>query len=314
MHSTPTPPPTKHRRVRGWVLLVIVLVAMGGYTAAKFISAAFLDSDQERRRVARAGQLAADAREAWDGHANVAGLERRRGAEDAIERANELMAAGQYEAAHKAYQDAHERYMTAFTEHANALAGQWQEGILGPAQARVWTCYPFQADAEAEADLALVTELFNPVNGSVWQVEAAVRRLNDVEVQNMRVARLELDREWLERARIVRAALFGDSGELDVRFEVLLDADDWQLEFNGETVATGPQRLRWTAGLHSVTLRNAETELAFEGTPWAWLRLLDTLEVAVAEPGEQAYDLPGGGCLNIRPARPEHPFRRPRGL
>jgi type VI protein secretion system component VasK len=310
--STQPPPPAdkpQQRRVRGKDLLVVIVIAMAVYTAAKFISGDFLDTDQERRRAERAERLALDARQAWNDYSMEAGLELHTTAADALHGGEDLMAASQYEAARTAFQRAHERYMAAFSEHAEEVAELWQTGVLEPAEARVWPHYPFQADAETEADVALVTELFNPVNGAVWQIEAVARRLNAVEIQNLRVARITIDREWLERARFVRDALFGSSGEPDVRFEVVLDAPDWRLTVDGEAT---PARVRWTGAVHSVALHGPQEISAT--SPWAWFRVLDALEHAGPAEGRYRFVLPGGGTLTVVPERAEHPFRRPRGL
>lgn len=211
---------------RGPVVVLMIFVALGIGTAGFFIAAKALDKTQAGRFANEKGDHARAARAMWDSYRKGTGVSSEQG-----KRAGELFAAAEaayaeeeFAEAKQGYEDAVTAWLAAFAEEDARITKAWETQVLEYWDSKLKGRFPFDAEAEEEAEADDVARLFNPSSGAIWAVAQEWEALNEVEVQDRRVATPLKNFEQVKtQGAPIRDALFGrNSPTIDVRFEMRL--------------------------------------------------------------------------------------------
>lgn len=211
---------------RGPVVVLMIFVALGLVTGAFFIAAKSLDKTQAGRTASKKGEQAKAAQAAWESYRKGTGISSELGAQggDLFAAAEAAFNEEDYAAAKQGYEDAITTWLKAFDEEDARITKAWNTQVLEHWEEKLNGRFPFAAEAEEEAEAGDVARLFNPASGAIWAVAQEWEALNEVEVQDRKVATpLKSYEKLKDRAGPIRDALFGgNSATIDVRFEVRL--------------------------------------------------------------------------------------------
>jgi hypothetical protein len=278
---------------RGPVVLLMIVLALAVTTGLFFIAAAFLDNKQAERRTGEQRAKAVAAHDTWEGYRTSIGIgqtpdgER---AEAVFNGAQQLFDQGDFGHASEDYAIALQLYNSAFAAEEARIALAWEHNVLSFRREKLAGRFPFDPQAETEAEADDVARLLNPGSGAVWAISREHDALGAIELEGRRFGTpLKGHDEVVKHGARLRDALFGaHSSTIDVTFGVRISSPkalyELLLEVGGVMASTrkeGVQRARWTQSAGGVKLtRNVaggdakDSTLDRSTSDWGLLRVL----------------------------------------
>lgn len=319
---------------RGPFVVLMIFVALGLVTGAFFVAAKSLDKTQAGRAASAKADQARAVQAAWEGYRKGTGASSAQGqrGDDHFRAAEAFLSQEDYPAAVQAYDDAVTSWLAAFSEEDKRISHAWTTQVLDFWEQRLKGRFPFKPESEQEAEAADVARLFNPASGAIWSVAQEWQALNEVEVQDRRVATPLKDFDKLrERAAPIRDALFGkNSPTIDVRFEMRLKSPPmlsiYRLQAGGaEAVSRGDEFVsaHWRQAEGGARLirgvdrgEKADVLVDLSTSDWGLLRMLSRGDFLGEQDGVFAWEFEPeqfgsrrgkGAAIQVRPLA-QNPF------
>jgi type VI protein secretion system component VasK len=286
----PTKPPVLRR---GPVVLLMIVLALAICTGLFFAAAAYLDSKQAERRTGEQRARAQTAYDTWENYRASVGIGQTPDSQGAVELlagAKKLFDEGDYTNAASDLKTALQLFNSAFAAEEARISQAWQRHVLDFTQARLAGRFPFDAQAETEAEADDVARLLNPDSGAVWAITREHDALTAIELEGRHFGTpLKGRGEIVVHGARIRDGLFGaHSDTIDVSFSLRISNPkalyELLLETGGATASTrksGPQLAHWTQANGGVKLtRNVAGGDAKDATldrstsDWGLLRVL----------------------------------------
>ena len=222
--DAPTPETPLWRR--GPVVVLMIFVALGLVSVAFFVAAKSLDKTQAERVATASEAEAVTARDAWASYQKATGItsEQAGKGDELFVQAKAAFDNGEYADAKQLFGDATGAWFAAFKAEDKRISEAWDTEVLGFWRSNLKNKFPFDADAEEEAEADDVARLLNPASGTIWAVSLEYEALSEVEVQDRKVVTpLKQYEQVKAQATPIRDALFGiNSPTIDVQFEMRL--------------------------------------------------------------------------------------------
>jgi type VI protein secretion system component VasK len=243
---------------RGPVVLLMIVAALAVCVGLFFAAANYLDNQQAKRRTTEQREKAMAARDAWARYRAGTGIGQSndsQGADELYEGAVKLLDDGDYENATKDLETALQLYNSAFRAEDARIQQDWKRDVLDFIGAKLAGKFPFDPEAEAEAEADDLARLLNPGSGAVWTISREHDALAAIELEGRHFTQPLERRDAIAKAAApLRDALFGASSPtIDVRFQIRIHSPravaELKLEVGGITCSTrkeGFQTAHWT--------------------------------------------------------------------
>lgn len=252
------------RLYKGWWLLLLILAALGVYTAITFGAGAVLDHDLERAEAEPAISEAREWKSAWNGFGYAPATE----ADAELTAAEDAAARKDWQAAANLARTARQLYMDAFEAEKQILVQE----VLGPWRDELLPRFPFNPQSEEDASLELVGRLCNPEDGRFQRGAERMEQLGSIQIRGLHVAPPPADFKGIRAlATRLRDALF-DGSQPYMEFAAQLEGDITltigDIEGKGGQFTT----YRWEG--EGARLVAHGSELDATGSPWGPWRVV----------------------------------------
>jgi type VI protein secretion system component VasK len=294
---------------RGPVVLLMIGLALALCVGLFFIAAKYLDNKQAERRTGEQRDRTAAARDAWQGYCRSIGIGQSQDgqlAEAQFEGAQKLFDQGDYSHAADDYTVAMQLYNSAFAAEDARITRAWERDVLAFRREKLVGRFPFDPQAEAEAEADDVARLLNPGSGAIWAITREHDALAAIELEGRHFATpLKQRDELVKHGTRIRDALFGaHSPTIDVQFGIRISSPkalyELILEVGGATCSTrkeGTQQARWTQSDGGMKLTrnvaggdNKDSTLDRSTSDWGLLRVLSFGEYVGERAGELVWE------------------------
>lgn len=291
----PEPQTAPAKGLRGPLVVLVLVVGIVLIASTSLLGIWYFDRQHEALQAEREHDQTTRIRDAWDKYRASQGLDQTpdgQRAEETLERAERTMREGYPAESFEEFKTAQDLYVAALKAENARLAMRWNNEVVEAWKQELKDRFPFNPEAETDADMADVESLFHPNRGVIWQIASAYDELQVVQA---------LDRtyvvwpdglpESLASAGNIRDALFrGGSDHVDVPFSVrLLDEEKLvvvALETCGVTITSLDENFaaaRWTPETAGARLGarkrggdrpSKQPELDLQNSEWGLLHVL----------------------------------------
>lgn len=311
--GTTAPSQPQRKLFKGWILLLLVLAALGVYTIVTFAVGGELDSRLAGRDTDQRINASREIRDAWEKYRLEAGQPPAIEADQAFARAR----AAKADEARAEYERAEALYAQAFADESRRLLARLDAEFVQPWRTQVQPHFPFNAEAETDAPAELVRRLLAPGTGAFWELDASLRRLAGMEVGGRVLAPLPVEyMRTFDAMFLLRNMLFHD-GKLQTQFAVrltsnnrfralVLEVGDQLVRSGGETYTpvnwqVGKARIRVTLGQESA--REPALRIDESDSEWGLLRVLWRFELVQSHEGLLVWEFDQDATARPTPGR-----------